>query len=439
MQIRSNTFPELVIRLTSACSCLIGLNLARGQDVLTPSDVRLTPEAASQEALDESAAKASLRFFGLDLFPRAAVNMMYDDNILISSQNPLSDVEWTILPGLTAAAGDLSLYLSGPATLDEIRGLLNYSLLDDSSRPQRFLGVDYSPALNFFTHNSEYNGVDQIAGLSAGYTFSRLAIGLDQDYFSGNVKNNGVGDLVDQSTFGTRLRLRYGLTDRSDVEINGQYHALTYKDDRYEGYQEFRNEAWYNRTLGARLQVGLGAVFGFVSPEASPNQTYEQALLQGLYVVSGKLDVRGSIGIEFRQFDSDQAGNISPVLSLSATYQPRVSTEFSVEAHRREEPSFTGDENYVTLGFSATARQLLLGRLTAALSAGYDNVDYVPLNSGIGNDRSDNYYLIRASLNYEVNRHLATTLFWLYRQDASNVDRYSYTDNMVGVRVNWYY
>jgi hypothetical protein len=439
MQTRSNTLLGLVVRLTCVCSIFLGLNFSRGQDYLTPGDVKLSTEAASQEALDESAAKASLRFLGLDLFPRGAVNVMYDDNILISGQNPLSDVEWTILPGLTATAGDLSLYLPGPVTLSEIRGLLTYSLLDDSSRPQRFLGVDYSPAVNFFTENSEYNGVDQIAGLSAGYTFSRLAIGLDQDYFSGNVKNNGVGDLIAESVFNTRLRLRYGLTDRSDVEVNGQYHSLSYEDTRYEGYQEFRNEDWYNRTLGARLQVGLGAAFGFVNPEGSPNQTYEQALVQALYVVGGKLDLRGTVGLEFRQYDSGQDGTLNPVFSLSATYQPRVSTTFTVEAHRQEEPSFAGDYNYITLGFSVGARQLVLGRLTAALAAGYDNTDYVQLNSTISNNRADNYYLVRASLQYDLNRHVGTTLFWIYRQDASNVDRYSYTDNMVGVRVNWYY
>lgn len=439
MQTGSNTHPGLIFRLTCIVSGFICLNRACGQDSLTPNDIMLPPEAASQEALGESAAQASLRLAGVDLFPRAAVNVMYDDNLLIAPTNPLSDVEWTIIPGITATAGDLSLYLPGTVTLVQVRDLLNYSLLDDSSRPQRYLGVEYAPAVNFFTEHSEYNNVDQFAGLSAGYAFARLALGLEQDFAHMTVKNNEVGDRVTMSVFDTRLRLRYGLTDRSYAEVTGQFHALGYPDEIYEGYQEFRNEDWYNRLAGARLEVGLGAAFGFVFPESSPDQSYQRLLLRGTYVVSGKVYLRGTTGIEFRHYDSGQAGTINPVFNLSATYQPRVATTFTLEGYRQETPAFSGDYNYVALGFTLSARQQLLGRMSAALAAGYESVDYVRLTSGISNDRADDYYLIRASLQYDFNRHLSSTLFWIYRQDASNIDRYSYVDNMIGVRANWYY
>ena len=439
MQIRANAYPGLVVRLTYVFSCFFCLTVAWGQDSLTPTDIMLPPETASQQELDQSAAKASLRLGGIDLFPRAAVNSMYDNNILISSTNPLSDVEWTIVPGITATAGDLGLFLSGPVTLVQVRELLNYSLLDDSSRPQRFLGVEYAPAVNFFTEHSQYNNVDQFAGFSAGYAFSRLAIGLDQDFAHMTVKNNEVGDRITMSTFNTRLPARYGLTDRSYAEISGEFHVLDYADSNYQGYQEFRNENWYNRALGARLQLGVGAICGFVFPEYSPNQTYQQVLLRGMYVVSGKLDLRGTAGIEFRHYDSGQAGTVDPVFSLSAAYQPRVSTTFNLEAYRREEPAFSGNYNYITLGFTVGARQMLWGRLNAALAFGYESLDYVGLTAGASNDRADNYYLVRTSLQYDFNRHVGSTLFWVFRQDASNIARYSYVNNMIGVRVNWYY
>ena len=102
-------------------------------------------------------------------------------------------------------------------------------------------------------------------------------------------------------------------------------------------------------------------------PESNPDQTYQQLLVRGLYVVSGKLELRGTAGIEFRQYASGQTGTVEPVFTLSATYQPRISTSFTLEAYRREEPSFAGDYNYISLGFAAGVRQKLLGRLTARL------------------------------------------------------------------------
>jgi len=439
MRTRCGVFPGWLLRLACVLGGLVWPRLTFGQDYLTPNDIMLPPEAASQKALDESATQANLRLFGLDFFPRAALSVMYDDNLLISPNNPLSDVQWTIIPGVTATAGDLSLYLPGPVTLVQVRDLLSYSLLDDSSRPQRYVGVEYAPAVNFFTEHNEYNNVDQFAGFSAGYAFSRLAIGLDQDFAHVTLKDNGVGDRVTQTIFDTRLQLRYGLTDRSYAEVNGRYYSLAYAEDRYDGYQEFRNEDWYNRLLGARMEVGLGAAFGVVFPENNSSQTYEQLLMRATYMVSGKLDLRGSGGIQFRQFDSGQAGTVAPVFNLAATYQPRVSTAFTLEGYRREEPSFDGDFNYVTLGFTLGVRQQLLSWINVLLAAGYENIDYVWLNSGLNNDRADNYYLVRASLQYDFNRHLSSALFWIYRQDASNLERYSYVNNMVGVRVNYYY
>ncbi len=399
----------------------------------------LPGDTASQAALNQTAADTSLRVAGLDLYPRAGLNVMYDDNLLISPNNPLRDWEWTLLPGLTATAGDLGSYLPGPVTLSEIRDLRTYALLDDGSLPQHYLGVDYSPAVNFFTDNSKYNGVDQIEGLSGGYAFSRLFVGLDQDFAHVTAKDNSVGDRVTTTTFNTRVPLRYELTDRTSIDVSGQYHFLSYADPLYHGYQEFRNEDWYNRLFGAKLQLGLGAAFGFVAPEASPNQTYQQALARAIYVISGKLDVRGSAGLEFRQYDSRQTSTTDPVFTLAATYQPRASTTFNLEGYRRQEPSYSGNDNNITLGAGVGVRQLLLGRLTALLNVGYENVDYVVLGTGNSNDRVDNYYLVRANLQYEVNRHLTATLFWIYRQDASNKPLYSYVDNMIGVRANWYY
>lgn len=437
MPIRLNALPGLAFRPALACGWMLCLNLVHGADYLTPSDVVLPPDSASEEVLDQSVRKGSLRFLGLDFFPRASLTTLYDDNILISSVNQLSDVKWTISPGIAMTAGDISSYLPASVTLAQIRGLFNYSLLDQDSMPQRYLGVEYAPAVNVYTDHSKYNGVDHSAGMSAGYSFSRLALGLEQDFFRGDVKNNQVGDLLGQSLFDTRLRARYEFTDRSRVEIKAQRSQSDYRDSNYKGYEEYRNEDWFDRSLGGRLEVGLGAAFGFVSPQVSADQTYQQALLRGIYSVSGKLNLRASAGIEFRQYESGASGNVAPVLSLEAIYQPRATTTLTLEGHRKEQPSFESGYNYDTLGFTVGARQQLMERIYAQLTAAYDSTEYNRVNSGISNARADNYYSGQANLQYEFNRQVGTTLFYTYRQVASNIGTYSYMDNMVGLQVYW--
>ena len=409
-----------------------------GQDYVTPNNVTHT-EQASEETLKQSAGRTALRVFGLDVFPRAAVTATYDDNLLITDSNQLSDVEWSISPGLTVAAGDVSLYLPGSATLGEIRNLMNYSLVDDTSKPERYVAAEYAPSLNFFTDHTQYNDVDHNAGLSAAYHFARLATGLDADYSHLAVKDNDVGDRVTRDLLVTRWRNRYEWTDRSAVEVNCRYTRLDYEQKTFQGYDEFRNEDWFDRKLGARLEVGPGMVFGFVYPQLSPNQTFQQGLVRAIYLLTGKLSVRAQGGVEWRHYETGQSSTLDPAFDVEFIYQPRQATTITLSAHQLTEPSYGTDYNYRIYGFTAGVEQQLSGSLDAELIGGYEHVDYIQLAGGPAQNRSDDTYTIQANLGYEFNSHLKAALFFNRIGDESTVSRYTYANNMAGMRISWRY
>ena len=170
----------------------------------------------------------------------------------------------------------------------------------------------------------------------------------------------------------------------------------------------------------------------------SASQTYQQALVRGVYQLTGKLDLRAYVGIEWREFGGEQANTLDPVFSLAAVYRLSDTTLFTVEGHRLEQPDYTGFYNYQTLGFSVGVRQQMLGRFYAGLTAGYDHYSYTLLQSGSSNNRSDGYFSARASLDYELNPRWTASLFYIRRQDDSTVQTYSYADNMVGLQVSWH-
>jgi hypothetical protein len=410
-----------------------------GAEYLTPNDVVLPSETAAQETVAQSAGAASLRVGGLDVFPHAAAVSMYDDNVLITHTNAISDVEWSLLPGVTVVAGDVSTAFPGSVTLEQLRDLLSYSLVSDEDKPSRFVGIDFTPSINIFTEHSDLNNVDYNAGMTAGYAFSKLSLALDQDFARVATKDNEIGDRVTRILFDTKLKARYQLTDRTLLEVDGRYIRSYYGNSIYQGYSEFRNEVWVDRRIGGKLDLGVGAAFGWVYPDVNPNQTYQQALLRGLYQISGKLDVRSYLGVEVREYDGGISDTVDPVFNLILIYQFRPKTTFTLEAHRRDQPSPEGFYNYKTLGFSGGVKQKLFEKFSASLSAGYDSVDYVQLSSTATVNRSDGYYSVRAQLDYEVDRHFIASLFYIYQADSSNIDRYSYTDNMVGLRVGWRY
>lgn len=397
----------------------------------------LPPENASQDAVNQSAGRATLRLGGLDLFPHAAGTVLYDDNILIAHTNALSDVKWTFSPGLTIAAGDVSTAFPGSVTLSQLRGLLNYSPVEDSAKPQRFLGLDYTPSFNIYTGHDRYDNVDSVAGLSAGYNFSRLVLGLDEDFSRLAVKDNNVGNLITESVYETRLHSRYELTDRSALEVNTRYCRLDYQNPVYQGYQEVRNEDWFSRLVGARLEAGAGAAFGFVYPEFSPAQTYQEVLLRGIYRLTGKIDLRTFVGIQFREYSSGSGDTLTPVFSLAAVYLPRPSTTVTLEGHDRVEPSCTGTYNYTLMGFNAGVSQQLSGHLFAGLDFGYNSVVYTLLGASPSHSRSDGCLSARLGLDYEFNTRSTAGVFYTRQQNISTLQNYTYYDNLIGIQLSW--
>lgn len=437
MHARKSTLGNPVVWLLHLFSGFFCLGLARGQGYLTPTDVVMPPEKASQEVVGQTAAKATLRFGGLDVFPHAAVSAVYDDNLFISHENTVSDLEWSLAPGLTMVAGDVSTYLPGSVTLSQVRDLLDYSLVEDSAKPQRFAGVDYTPSINLFTDHDANNNVDHFAGLSAGYAFSRLAVGLDQDFSRVADKANEVGSRVVRTLYETKLRTRYEFSDRSNLEVNGKYTGYDYAEARYQGFQEVKNEDWFNRQMGAKVSAGLGVVFGFVFPEINADQTYQQVLLRGIYRLTGKLDVRLMAGGEYREYENGRAATIDPVFGIAAIYQPSERTTLTLDGHRMDQPSPFGDYNYVTLGVYAGVRQTIVGSWSVGLSGGYDSIEYVRSRSSANGNRSDGYLSLRASVDYDMNSHIKWALFYILRQNDSTSQNYEYENNMVGLQVTW--
>jgi len=397
-----------------------------------------SPEAA-QAILEQTARGETLRLMGLDLFPHAGARVTYDDNLFISHIGRENDVVCSLTPGLMLATGDVSQSLPGPVTLEQLRNLLYYSLADEATKPRRFLGVDYTPSINFYTEHNDLNNVDQLARLSAGYNFSRLTIGLDFDFTRAQVKDNSVGNLVTIAQYDARLRTRYDFTDVTSLEVDGEYFRFNYADPRFQGYQDFRNEDWLNRQFGEKLSAGLGAAFGYLEPENSPEQTYEQALVRAVYRLTGKSYLSASAGVEVRQFRTGAPDAVTPVFRVAGIYQPWVNTTFTLEAYRLQDPAPFNNLNYIELGAGAGVRQLLLNRWYAGLTAGYDNVQYNQIQQTQATVRTDNYWFAQLNLDYEFNPHWTATLFYTFSSDDSDVPTFSYYNDLVGARITWRY
>lgn len=424
------------------CSLLLSVSIAayavpcRASQYVIITEQVPSPTAA-EAILDQTAHEMTIRLGPVDVFAHAAASVAYDDNVLISHVDPIHDLEWSIAPGLMFALGDLSSSPTSPVSMDKLRSLLYYSMADDQSKPRRFLGLDYTPAVNLYTDHSIYNNVDESVRLSGGYTFSRMTVGLDFDFNYGQVKDNGVGDLVTVADYDTRLRTRYDLNERTSLELNAEYLGLDYIEPQYQGFQDIHGDFWLDRQFDQKLSAALGVGLGCLQPEFDPGQTYEQALIRGVYGLTGKSYFTASAGLEARQFGTSAPDALRPVFSLTGVFQPWANTTITVEGHRREDTAPFQGENFIQLGASVNARQWLFNRFYAGLGTGYDNIAYTDIETNNSQVRTDNYWFLIATFDYEFNNHLTATLFYTFRTDNSTDASVSYDNNIVGVRVGW--
>jgi hypothetical protein len=76
----------------------------------------------------------------------------------------------------------------------------------------------------------------------------------------------------------------------------------------------------------------------------------------------------------------------------------------------------------------------LFRRLYFGLGAGYENSNYFAAAANVNATRNDNYWFIEPSLDVLITRWLNAGVYYLHRDDNSNIESFSFDDNQVGVR-----
>jgi hypothetical protein len=416
-----------------------GAVLARGQ--LPPPELVLSQPRA-----------ALLTLGPLDVHARAVSSFIYDDNLYVYDQpRPVGGIQtgatrdelgddfiFTFAPGLQ---------ITKPTTLDTSRTALS---------------VDYTPGFVFFLKNDDENSVDHNASLKAGYALTKLTLNIAQDWASTRGSVVDVGSRVSQVNYQTSVNLRYELTGKTFLQMDGVYRNLDYETLR--DSEEWSTTTTANYQVTEKTTLGVGVTVGqlFVSEETQQTlvrtnpitsavrtnlvrttstsaQTYVGPTLRASYKTTEKTDISLSFGGEWRTYD-DGSSSFGPVFSLTGSYRPFETTSFSIEAHRREENSVVlSGENFISTGASLAVRQKIRERLSAHASFSYDNRAYKAARPGPDSGRSDDYFLLRYGLDAIVGRSWTIGIFHQYRDNTSSDKRFSFENNQVGIQAAWGY
>src|SRR4029077_15773580 len=297
------------------------------------------------------------------------VREVYDDNINISSINRISDSFTVIEPGIHLGFGDSA-------------GGFNY------------LTFDYIASAYFFAEQTERNTVEHLIHLAAQHDFGRLVLGLSQDVrilggtsisslsnTTGVQANTDVGAPSSVNIYTTTLNGTYDLTGK--LFLGGQ---ASYDISDYEtliSSQLASGNIYINYVYSPKLVIGLGATGGVNSSDGSTSdETSEQINARANYLVSGKISLSISGGLEFRQFGGS-GDSVSPVYEIAGTYRPFENTIITIAGSRRTDSSASlAGQDYSETTISLTFSQRLFSRANFSLGVGYTNSEYLSATTG---------------------------------------------------------
>ena len=351
------------------------------------------------------------------------VRGVWDDNIFISHTDRKSDYYFAIEPEITIGVGDIE------------------------GRSRSYLRLDYMPGAILFVNHSDQDEFNQLIHLEGGYSTGRLRLSLFEDIalldsanLNSIIDTTGLWANLDASAptrvniFNTRLRAQYDLTGK--LFLQGEFDSYIYfYPNNISNYTVSGGLYLYYSWL-PKVSVGVGGTFGYNwVDEPTPNQTFEQVNARLNYQATAKLGLYASAGAEFRQFDGNRSTYTTPVFEVGLTHHPFEGTTINLAAGRSIYNSgFLGAQDFANTYVVGRFQQRLFRRFYLGLGGGYENSNYFAAAENVSAPRNDDYWFIEPSLDVLITRWLSAGVYYLHRQDTSNIDFFSFYDNQVGVR-----
>ena len=420
---------SFALPITLSCATLVmaGLvpsGLAQGYQPV--AQLEEGPRSFFDAEAEDSLAKF-LNWGALNARPHAELKAYYDSNLSLRDTREEEDFVWRISPGVLFGVG-------------EFRG-----------EKANFVTLDYTMTGSIYTKYSDYNALDHDVVLGAGWKTAKFTANLLQSYTTSNGKQVEAGAFVDQEIFLTGIALKYDISDKTFVELNGRQALVSSDaivrngpDDELTTVNEWAVEAWFNYRLSEKVIIGAGPTFGWrdihdhtdplaISPD-SPNQTFQQGLVKATYLLSEKLAFNGAAGLQFSQFQGGDDEGPNFVVEAGGTWKALENTQLSFSGYRRDQVSIsTVSENYFVTGFRLALQHQFREKYFFTLQGGYENYDYYGTTNGGESDRNDNYFWLSPVVAFQADDHTTVGAFYQFRDRNSDVNGLDFVNHQIGL------
>jgi hypothetical protein len=344
--------------------------------------------------------------------PIIATGVTYDDNIFITNTNRVGDMIYNIDAGLSLEVGDYR------------------------NRYENFLALEYVASGLFFGKYTSQNSFDQQGSFLGQYRFEQLAVQLDSGYQYLNGAQRQVGSFTTRTIFNNKLRFLYPYSHKTALDFELRQMANYYPENLSSFFYETSSGFYYE--LFPKTKIGLEGILGFADVQDSPDMWYQTINGRANYLLTGKVALKSSLGVQFNQYVSGgEPMRIIPVFAFGADYAVLPKTTLKLIAYRnlQASPSIEG-QDYIATGGEVGIDQNLSDKLVFSVGTGYENDTYVANTEATDATRVDNFFFFRPKISYSFMKYVQSSVSYEYRANDSTLQQDTWFDNRLNFEVS---
>lgn len=332
------------------------------------------------------------------------------------------------------------------------QGLNRYSTIQHTIGPGLALqmgpqwNLNAGLSLGYYTEKALNDTFGYNVGINGGIPREDWTFGVTAGFGASEETQTETAQQTSTQSYGLGLTAVYGARHRVSYEfgVNQNFSLSSSYNDAY----TWSTLNWVNYVATPKTTLGLGLGGGYTvlqagelsSSSTGTDSAYEQ--IQGRFVwrPADKLSFNISGGAQIQQFfaDAGTLGEVNPISSLSAGYNPVDGTSFTLSGSRTVGTAITTDEYTQAYSFSLGFSQRFLKHFTFGLTPAYSVTEYRSnTDPSAKASRTDDVLSISVSLSTVLLKKLAVSTFFTYSDNQSDDDYYAYESRQFGFQVGY--
>lgn len=333
----------------------------------------------------------------------AGLAAVYDSNFSLSEDNPESEL-------VTSLSGIVS-YFSDP------EGGAPFSIV-----------ANYSPAAQFYLENPDNNGIDQSANVRMSFTGGKTALSAFVDLIQTSGTDPIIGEFVSETLVAAGVDGSYQIGPRTSVSGNFSASTSEYGSDSLEGSNYYTTSITGSWAATEYFSFGPQIQFNRATSDNSGTRDAWQYLIQGQYQVAERIQVSGSIGLDYAT-DSRDGGTATTGLAgnFNANYSinDRLSWSGSVLYITVPAPD---EVDYVINNLTVTtslSRKLLRATVDVGIALNVASYEAVgPTATPLDDDHNVNLFVTYGRSFFLERLSFASTAFYSVNEGQSSWNQF---------------